>query len=139
MIMSRFDLRRLSWPLLCLLCVWQFTGSGCAKPKPMGTVKGTVTLDDKPYADAAVVFLSLTSGQASSAGIRAGGAFQLPSPLPTDTYTVYLAPKVGAPTDEPKPVSIDASVPDKYWSEASSDIKIDVREGENDVRVQLKK
>ena len=139
MTISTFNFRRLSWPLLCLLCVWQFTFSGCDKSKPMGTVKGTVTLDGKPYADASVVFLSLKSGQASSADIQAGGTFQLPSPLPVDTYTVYLAPKAEATSDEPKPVKIDEGVPDKYWSEAASDIKIEVKEGENDVQVQLKK
>jgi len=135
----RFDRRRLSGPLLCLLCICPLAFSSCKPSTPMGTVKGTVTLDDKPYADAAVVFLSPTSGQASSADLQAGGMFQLPAPLPTDTYIVFLSPKVGNPTDEPKPVSIDASVPDKYWNEASSDIKIEVKEGENNVQVQLKK
>jgi hypothetical protein len=105
----------------------------------MGMVKGTVTLDGQPYADAAVVFLSMNSGQGASADIQAGGTFQLSSALPVDTYTVYLAPKAVDASDEPKPVKIDEGVPDKYWSEAASDIKIEVKEGENDVQVQLKK
>ena len=135
-----FDLRRLPGRLLFVLCLCPaiFAGCGPAK-KPMGTVKGTVTLNGQPYADASVVFLSLTSGQAASVDIQAGGTFQLPSPLPADSYTVYLAPKAGNPSDEPKPVSIDAAVPDKYWNEAASDIKIEVKEGENNVQVELKK
>ena len=136
---SVFDLRRFSGHLLCVLCLCTAMFAGCGKSKPMGTVKGTVTLDGQPYADASIVFLSLTSGQAASVDIQAGGTFQLPSPLPADTYTVYLAPKAGNPSDEPKPVSIDATVPDKYWNEAASDIKIEVKEGENNVQVPLKK
>ena len=105
----------------------------------MGTVKGTVTLNGQPYADAVVVFLSPKSGQAASVEIQPGGTFQLPSPLPADSYTVYLAPKPGGESDQPNPVNIDAAVPEKYWNEAASDIKIDVEEGDNDVQVQLKK
>ena len=125
--------------LFVLLCLALFAFAGCGSSKPMGTVKGTVTLNGAPYADAAVIFLSLTTGQAASADIQAGGAFQLPTPLPTGTYTVYLAPKVAEASDQPKPVSIDRTVPDKYWNEAASDIKIEVKEGENDVKVELKK
>lgn len=129
----------MTWSLSCIVCIASLTAAGCKPTEPMGTVKGVVKLNDEPYDDAAVVFLSLQSGQALSADIQAGGTFQLPAPLPTDTYTVYLAPKIAASTDEPKPVSIDAAVPDKYWSEAASDIKIEVKEGENDVQVLLKK
>ena len=125
--------------LLVLLCLAPFAFAGCGSSKPMGTVKGTVTLNGAPYADAAVIFLSLTTGQAASADIQAGGAFALPAPLPTGSYTVYLAPKAAATSDEPKPVRIDQAVPDKYWNEAASDIKIDVKEGENDVKVELNK
>jgi hypothetical protein len=134
-----FALQRLPVPLLVLSCLVFAATAGCGSSKPMGTVKGTVTLDGTPYAEAAVIFLSLTTGQAASADIQAGGAFELPAPLPTGTYTVYLAPKAAGAADEPKPVSIDQAIPDKYWNEAASDIKIDVKDGENDVKVELKK
>ena len=120
------------------LCSAIFAGCGPAQ-KPVGTVKGSVTLDGQPYADAAIVFMSLKSGQAASVDIQPGGMFQLPAPLPVDSYTVYLAPKAPVESDQPKPITIDKSVPEKYWSEASSDVKIEVQEGENDVRVELKK
>jgi hypothetical protein len=139
MLRFSFDFRQFTRHLLLVLCLCPAMLAGCGSSKPMGTVKGTVTLNGQPYADASVVFLSLTSGQASSVDIQAGGTFQLPAPLPADTYTVYLAPKAGNPSDEPKPVSIDAAVPDKYWNEAASDIKIEVKEGENNVQVELKK
>lgn len=137
--MTKLALSPSRWPsrLLVLFCLVPFTFAGCGSSKPMGTVKGTVTLNGSPYADAAVIFLSLKTGQAASADIQAGGAFQLTEPLPTGTYTVYLAPKAAGASDQPAPVSIDRAVPDKYWNEAASDIKIDVKEGANDVKVEL--
>jgi hypothetical protein len=114
--------------------------AGCKKSAPTGNVQGKVLLNDAPYADAAVVFLSPTTGQGGTADIQPGGTFRLEQPLPVGKYTVFLAPKSGgAAEEEPKPVSIDQAVPDKYWNEASSDISVDVNEGENDFTIPLKK
>ncbi len=112
---------------------------GCGSSKPTGTVKGTVTLNGAPYADAGLVFLSMETGQGGAVDIQAGGTFELAEPLPTGTYTVYLSPKAAEAGDQPKPVSIDRAVPDKYWNEASSDLKIEVKEGENTIPLDLKK
>ncbi len=116
--------------------------AGCEKSVPTGKVKGKVLLDDAPYADAAVVFLSPTTGQAASADIGPDGTFQMKEPMQVGTYTVYLAPKsesAGAGAEEPTAVSVDQAVPDKYWNEASSDISIEIEEGENNVTVPLEK
>jgi hypothetical protein len=136
MLSWRRCLRQLS---LVLLSVCLVACLGCGSSTPTGTVKGTVTLNGAPYADAAVIFLSLKTGQGDSTDIQAGGTFQLPTPLQTGTYTVYLAPKAVEASEQPTPVSIDQTVPEKYWNEAASDIKIEVNEGENDVKVELKK
>ncbi len=114
------------------------TLAGCAQVDPVGTVEGTVLLDGEPYSDASVVFLSLDTGQGSSANLGPGGRFELPDPLPVGTYTVFMAPRAeDADAHEPQPVTMDESIPDKYWNEASSDIEITVEEGANDVRVEL--
>lgn len=106
---------------------------GCGSSNPAGTVQGKVTLNDAPYAGAAVVFLCLETGQAGSADIQSDGTFRIENPLPVGTYTVYLAPKTAEDTGEkPKPVAFDRTVPRKYWSEASSDILVEVAEGKND-------
>ena len=111
--------------------------AGCGKTDPVGTVEGTVTLNGEPYSDAAVIFLSMVTGQGGTADIGPGGSFKIATPLPVGTYIVYLAPKMGEPTGEAQPVTIDQSVPDKYWNEAASDISINVSEGPNSVQVQL--
>lgn len=132
------DWQRSRWlPLALVVCGLAL--AGCTKSEPTGTVKGTVTLDGAPYENAAVCFLDLETGQAASAEIQPGGTFSIDQPLPVGTYSVYLAPKAPPESDQPVPVTMDASVPDKYWSEAATDIKIPVTEGANDVKVELKK
>ncbi len=130
---------RSPWGAFALVCLVCLAWVGCAKTTPVGTVKGKVTLNDAPYGDAAVIFLSLETGKGGSSNINADGTFALKDPLPVGTYKVYLAPKVGEASDQPKPVSMDKAVPDKYWNEAATDISIKVAAGPNDVKVELRK
>ncbi len=127
-----------SLPLVVLLSVAGFAAAGCNGGTPTGTVTGTVTLAGEPYDDAAVMFLDPTTGQASGADIEPGGSFRLPAPLPVGTYNIYLAPK-SVPMEEgsPQAVSIDETVPPRYWNEASTDLSTTVEEGENTVEVTL--
>ncbi len=114
---------------------------GCGRrSKPTGTVSGTVTLDGKPYVDASVIFFSPATGQGGSANINPDGTFQLPKPIEVGEYIVYLAPRLEEdPAAEPKPVSIDSTVPEKYWSEATSDIRCEIKAGANQVPVELRR
>lgn len=111
--------------------------TGCSKSDPAGTVKGNVTLGGKPYTDAAVIFLSLKSGQGDTADIDSEGKYEV-GPLPLGNYKIYLAPKVDEKTmAEAKPVSIDTSVASKYWNEASTELSYDVKEGEQEYTIEL--
>ncbi len=120
--------------VLCLVC------GGCGKSEPTGTVQGNVTWNDAPYADASVVFTSLDTGRGGVAPIQSDGTFRIETPLPVGTYKVYLEPKaLEEEMGQPQPIAMGGEVPAKYWDEASSDISIEVKEGENDVTVPLKK
>lgn len=111
--------------------------TGCAKTDPVGTVKGDVKLEGKPYTDAAVIFLSLQSGQGDTADIDSEGKYEI-GPLPLGNYKIYLAPKVDEKTmAEAKPVSIDRSVASKYWNEAATELSYDVKEGEQEYTIEL--
>jgi hypothetical protein len=137
--------KRFAWPPVILASLLGVLMAGCGETTPTGTVRGKVTLDDAPYADAAVVFMSLESGKAGSADIQADGTFSIETPLEVGSYKVFLTPKSASLEEEmdmdkpmPEPM-IDESVPEKYWNEASSDITIEITAGENDVTVPLSK
>lgn len=126
----------LSLPVLLLATL--LVGCG-PKTGPTGTVEGKVTLDGAPFSAASVVFVSPKTGAAASADIQDGGVYSMKEPLKVGVYTVYLAPKAAPEKDgQPTAVSIDKSVPAKYWSEASS-ISVEVKEGRNQIPVELKK
>ena len=136
------NIRRLPWLPMLLACLVSVLFVGCGQTISTGTVQGKVTLDDAPYADAAVVFMSRDSGQAASADLQADGTFTIETPLPVGSYVVFLAPKSAVSEtagDQPVEESIDESVPEKYWNEATSDVSFEVVEGPNDFMVQLNK
>ena len=135
-------MRRLPWLPMLLAFALSALLVGCEEPVSTGTVRGKVTLDDAPYGDAAVVFISPETGQAGSADIQADGTFTIETPLPVGSYVVFLAPKSAmseAAGDQPVEESVDESVPEKYLNEATSDISIEIVEGPNDVTVPLSK
>ena len=131
-----------AWSWACIFaCLLSALLVGCGQSTPTGTVKGKVTLDGQPYSDAAVAFISLDTGQAGVAQVNPDGTFQLETPLPVGNYKVYLEPPATdaqASAEQPTPVAMDKTVPEKYWNEASTDISVDITEGENDVTVELK-
>jgi len=134
-------MRRSACRLVILAISLAVLGAACSKTEPVGTVQGKVLLNESPYTDAAVVFLSPKTGNGGTADIQADGTFRIQTPMKVGSYTVYLAPKVAADGggDRPVPVRIDRTVPQKYWNEATSDVSIQVNEGKNEVAVRLKK
>lgn len=133
MFTSRFPL------VLVALAVLVVSLSGCGQTDPTGTVKGVATLDGQPYSNAALILLHNTTGDGANVDLQADGSFAVPTPLKTGEYTVYLSPKAGSSTGEPVPVTTDTAVPDDYWNEAASPLRITVNSGENDVKLEMKK
>ena len=128
------------WTMLCMGLIALGGIMGCGgKSVPTGTVTGKVTLNGQPYTEADIIFLSLQTGQGSTGTLQDGGTFKLAEAIPVGTYRVYLAPKAGDPDAPPAPVKIDAAVPDKYWSESSSDLEQEIIKGSNDVLIELNK
>jgi hypothetical protein len=111
--------------------------TGCGGPAG-GTVSGKLILDGETYTDASVIFLSLKTGSGSSAGVDAEGRFTLPEKLAAGIYQVYIAPPmVDNDAAMPTAVLMDKRVPDKYWSESSTDIQVEIIDGQNEVEVAL--
>ena len=136
-------MRRLTLVQVVLACFVAVSFVGCAKTDPTGLVAGKVTLDDVPYAaDSSVMFMSRETGQAGTADIQPDGTFSLTTPLPVGSYVVFIGPKSATTEDgseEPSEEKIDPSLPTKYLNEVTTDIKIEIVEGPNDVVVPLKK
>ena len=132
---------KLSKIVLTLLCGSVILAAGCSSKPQTGTVTGTVKYDGKPYSNAGVMFLSLETGNGSGGDIQPDGSYSQADPIVVGTYTVYLAPKAPdlKPGEQPPAAYMDKTVPEKYWSEASSDIKIDVKEGPNVVPLDIKR
>ena len=68
------------------------------------------------------MLISLQSGSSGEGTIDKSGKFEFTAPVPPGEYTVFFA---GAP------------VPEKYQSETSSDCKVTVTEGSNDLKIDL--
>lgn len=135
----RWDYRWLTLGIMLLLAALVVPGCTGRKTKPKGTVEGRVLFNGQPYTEAAVVFLNRGTGQGGSANIQSDGSFRLPDKVEIGEYIVYLAPKLEEdPAAEPRPVSIDKTVPEKYWSESTSDILVEVKTGTNQFTIELK-
>lgn len=116
--------------------------TGCNTGPATGTVSGQVVFDGKPYGEAAVVFFSLTTGGGGTANLASDGSFSLPGKLVVGDYQIYLAPKLAEVTEgdaPPSPVKTDAAVPEKYWSESSTDVTFTVKPGDNKAVIEFKR
>jgi hypothetical protein len=130
----------------CLMCCLLLTCAlvGCGG-SATGTAEGKVLLNNAPFTEASLVFLSMETGQGVTAAIAADGSYRTEGDLPVGAYTVFLAPKSQehVPTDptalgvEGAMWSTGASAPPKYWNEATSDITVQIESGANEIDVRM--
>jgi hypothetical protein len=124
----------------CLLVVTCLSGCGRRSDQPpLGTVKGVVTLDGEPLAEANVTFAPTEGGRTSTAVTNSDGSYEL-------NYTTKdKGAKVGEHTvrvstfqqggDEPdSPKGVPEKVPKKYDTEP---LVHDVSAGENVIDIEL--
>jgi hypothetical protein len=130
--------------------------SGCGRSVdlgPTGTVSGTLSYKGQPVAPGtAVVFMNMTAGHTCMGATDAQGKYTLDSwndgDLPIGTYDVMIRPPgpemdsdlAGSDVDNPEagataPVVFD--FPEKYGALATSGLKFEVKEGTNDIPIEL--
>ena len=120
---------------------------GCDTPEPSGTVSGKVTYKGEPVSEAIVTFISTelgsgaedtldTSGQYSIKGAQAG--------IPLGKYKVTIRPpEVEDPstsTGESPPLMVPKempNVPEKYRTEQSTPLEVEVAAGNNEHNFDL--
>lgn len=103
------------------------TGCGPAKEEKQqatGQVSGSVAIAGRPVPRGTVCFYSLKSNTSEQAPLGKNGQFQLKNALAPGEYRVYLS-------DVPY-------APEKFRSETSSDYSVTVKEGSNQIAVDLK-
>ncbi|MEZ5947789.1 MAG: hypothetical protein R3C12_00825 [Planctomycetaceae bacterium] len=121
-----------------LACFALILGCGGSGPET-GTLDGQVLLKGAPYSKPAeLAIISMETGQAATAPLDAEGRFQFAGKIVVGNYTAYLTPaKPKENAEQPMSVTIDTSVPDQYWNEATSPLKITIKQGNNSETLNL--
>ena len=122
--------------LILVLCA-----GGCGSGTPAvetGSVAGVVQLDGQPVSNARVSFYNAERGAGATADVASDGSYSLPEPVPVGRYIIsVIRPDGGSPLSAEQQPEADWNIPDKYSSEATSDISVQIQAGENKVPVDL--
>lgn len=119
--------------------------AGCGNKGPArGAVKGRVTIGDKPVTGATVFIENAPAGVGVNAPLDADGRYEVKSyqgdGLPPGTYQVAVLPGGVMQPGEESPTADKAKftrpklvvvIPEKYHKTATSQLSIDVKEGDN--------
>lgn len=119
---------------LVILGTFLAVGCGSGGPPASAKARGTVTHADKPVAEAEIYFIAAEKGYSANATLSAEGKYEITSNLPPASYKVFLTPPriTKPPMDgQPPPVAKEVDVPNKYRSETTSDLKAEVKAGNN--------
>ncbi len=119
-------------------------GCGGPPPDPVGRVEGQLTFRGQPVTDATLSFAD-GKGNGGDAKLAPDGRFVLETPnaeLPTGTYTVTVAPGTYLDKSDPRspPVFLEKkapNVPERYRRQGSSPLKAVVKEGPNDLALDM--
>ena len=141
--MRRPSMLRLGIALVSLAALAGVMGCGDRGPK-LASVRGTVTYKGKPVPNGTVTFIP-ASGQHATGEIRPDGSYTLTSFRPGDgaipgTYKVVVVAiqdMTGRLPEDRTPLP-PPIVPNKYTSIATTDISVEVKEGENQIDLPLR-
>jgi hypothetical protein len=128
--------------------------TGCGGGAEAGTVpiEGTVTVDDKPIAQASVAFIGNEGARLASALTDASGKFKIRAAVGKNIVTVAKAPPGGAappPSDEPQLMVTEgeyikmqkavaaSEVPAKYGDPKTSGLSFDINDKMKSIEVAL--
>lgn len=126
------------------VCLVAFVAAGCGGEDegPTGEVEGTVTLANKPLADANIQLVNPDTG-APFGGKITDGKFKLEDPVPVGTYKVAITPpEAPQPDDEAsgkKATQLAKAIPLGYQDTNSSGLTAKVEEGPNKFEFKLLK
>jgi hypothetical protein len=111
--------------------------SGCSEGNSAGAeASGVVTVDGSPVANVLVNFLPDAEGNSAFATTDASGRFRVQTTrtmtgLEPGEYQVTVHP--GDSDAESVPITI----PEKYQNEETSDLRVTIQDGNNDLKIEL--
>lgn len=139
--------------LLLLLCIMVGMTIGCSSDIPRGVVRGHVNLDGKPVEQCELVFKN-SDASINFNSFVIDGAFEAKGykgGIPTGSYRVSVHPAVkDLPEYSFDPGDIEkianqsrqatyvVNIPKRYQSLDNSPFSIDVKEGDNQLNIELK-
>jgi hypothetical protein len=131
--MSSMRILSLTAGLLVAVC-------GCGpKGPPMGTVSGKLTIGGAaPTEPTRVTFINNSIGQGAGGTVGNDGSYSLEAPLPPAEYTVFVSKVLsdtGGPVSTAKELLM--SVPKEFRSEETSPLKHAVKEGKNEINIEI--
>ncbi|MEX0642866.1 MAG: hypothetical protein WD468_09210 [Pirellulales bacterium] len=107
--------------------------SGCSKGRPVGDVRGTVTVNGQPLSEGAVRFVPVNGDTPTSGGIIRDGKFQVEVPIAKQRVEIS-ANVVDEEKTPPNPtddqIVMKRLVPQRY--NTNSDLTLDVVSGVNE-------
>lgn len=130
-----------NWTVVAgLLAVISLAGCGGKNDKPpLGKVKGKVTLDGQPLADANVSFAPTEGGRTSTAVTQSDGTYELnyntkDKGAKVGKHAIRVSTFVQGGDEKDSPKGVPEKVPKKYDKEP---ITKDVAAGENVIDIEL--
>jgi hypothetical protein len=118
--------------------------AGCRGGTPMGQVAGKVTFQGKPVSQGRVSFQNPATGASDEALLNNDGTFAVESPLPVGEYKVMVMPLVVREKADPRGPVVGVErpapdIPEKYRTIGTTDLKATVKEGKNDIPLEMKR
>jgi hypothetical protein len=141
--MSRKD-SELTAALVCaILCLSAL--AGCQRGEELGHVTGKVTYRGQPVTPGFVIFANTTKGVYMTAPLDAEGQFEVAMAqgfgLPLGEYAIGVSPPLMdhplGPIAEPPEADKRKDIPRRYRDPATSDLKHEVKSGENVIELDL--
>lgn len=116
--------------------------SGCGSDKePKGSVRGIISYNGSPLTEGLVNIYSDSKSVVGTTEIDSAGTFKFDNMIAAGDYRVYISPPPPPAPPEPgqSPIKIPKpqKIPQKYRSADKTDLKITIKEGDNDIPIQL--
>lgn len=128
---SQYNPARCFLSALSLCSLLFAAGCGGEPPPPTGTVSGSIEFKKPTASQLDLMIVDPSSGKAASTPIESDGAFSFGSPMLTGEYIAYLAPRSDPNATEAVAVKIDKTIPENYWNEINSPLRVEIKEGAN--------